>query len=197
MLYTALFGYLTRLQTITNQGDDSIKISLIEYPTDSDWMEVKRRALVTAGLSVKNAPTLEWKRKSLNARHSHIRRLWFSFYFEDIPFWVSVHFCRHVHAQPYVRSQRNDRQSDYDRNKAPQDAPVNMILDVNAEELMTIMNKRLCSKASEETRRVAELMREEVLKRCPEFSGFLVPMCDYHGGVCREMVPCGRCEYAE
>ena len=24
------------------------------------------------------------------------------------------------------------------------------------------------------------------------FKGLLVPMCEYHGGVCHEMYPCGR-----
>ena len=112
---------------------------------------------------------------------------------ENIPSWVSVHFVRHVHAQPFVKSQRNDRQSNYDRAKAPQDSPVNMIFDVNAEELMVIMNKRLCAQASKETQNVARIMRDLVLEKCPEFEGLLIPMCEYHGGTCHEMYPCGRC----
>ena len=170
-----------------------MEIKLIEYPTAQDWEAVKLRALVTMGLSPKTKPTLEWERKILEARHSPIRRLHFSFYMKDIPSWVSVHFVRHVHAQPFVKSQRNDRQSGYDRNKAPQDSPVNMIFDVNAEELMVIMNKRLCSQASKETQNVARIMRDLVLEKCPEFEGLLIPMCEYHGGVCHEMYPCGRC----
>lgn len=100
--------------------------------------------------------------------------------------------CRHVHAQPYVRSQRNDRQSEYDRNKAPQDSPVDMIFDVNAEELMVIANKRLCKMASPETRELVARMCDRVIDRCPEFEDFLVPMCEYTGG-CKEMGGgCGR-----
>lgn len=171
-----------------------MNITVLEYPTDNDWLEVKRRALVTAGLNIKNPPTEEWKKNILNARHSPIRRLHFSFLLEDIPSWVSVHLVRHVHAQPYVRSQRNDRQSVYDRNKAPQDAPVSMIWDMNAEQLMVIANKRLCMQASTETRMLIEEICRKVVELCPEFAGFLVPMCEYHGGVCHEMYPCGRCE---
>ena len=104
-----------------------MKITLLEYPVEQDWIEVKRRALVTVGKDKFAPPTDEWKDKILNARHSPIRRLRFSFLIEDIPSWVSVHLCRHIHAQPYVKSQRNDRQSKYDRGKAPQDAPVSMI----------------------------------------------------------------------
>ena len=171
-----------------------MNVTITEWPNDNDWLEVKKRALVTVGLKAKNAPDMEWKREILEARHSPIRRLRFSFFIEDLPSWVSVHLCRHIHAQPFVRSQRNDRQADYDRNKAPQDAPVSMIWDMNAEELMTIANKRLCAMASAETQAVVYQMCRQVIISCPEFEGFLVPMCEYHGNVCHEMKGgCGRC----
>ena len=168
------------------------EIVLTEFPTERDWVECKRRALITVGLKAKTPPDSEWKHSILEARHSPIRYLKFSFDLIGIPYWVSVHLCRHVHAQPYVRSQRNDRQDEYDRNGAPQDAPVNMILDVNAEELMVIANKRLCNQASQETHAVVRRMCDLVEERCPEFKGLLVPMCEYCGGVCHEMKPCGR-----
>ena len=166
-----------------------MKVTCIEYPTEQDWIACKERALVTVGLKAKTPPTDEWKKSILKARHSPIRRLRFSFYLEDIPYFVSVHLCRHIHSQPYVRSQRNDRQDNYDRTKAPQDAPINMIWDMNAEELMVIANKRLCNQASAETREVVRLMCQEVLKTNPEFEQFLVPMCEYVGE-CKEMKPC-------
>ena len=169
-----------------------MRIELLESPTEKDWLEVKRRALVTIGKSPIKPPSSEWKHNILEARHSPIRYLRFSFYFEGIPSWVSVHFVRHIHAQPYVKSQRNDRQSDYDRTKAPQDAPVNMIWDINAEELMVIANKRLCSQASSETRQAVIEMCRLVEEANPEFRGLLVPMCHYHNGKCHEMNPCGR-----
>lgn len=170
-----------------------MKITMLEYPGQNDWIEAKRRALVTVGKDTFLPPTEEWKRSILEARHSPIRYLRFSFLLEGIPSWVSVHLCRHVHAQPYVRSQRNDRQNDYDRNKAPQDAPVSMIWDINAEELMVIANKRLCNLASPETRAVVQEMCYQAREKCPEFIDVLVPMCVYHGGKCHEMHPCGRC----
>lgn len=168
-----------------------MKITCTEYPTNQDWIACKERALVTVGLNIKNPPDDTWKKSILKARHSPIRRLRFSFKLEGIPSWVSVHLVRHIHAQPYVKSQRNDRQNNYDRTKAPQDSPVNMIWDMNAEELMVIANKRLCNQASPETREVIKLMCEEVLKTNPEFREFLVPMCQYVGE-CKEMYPCGE-----
>lgn len=164
-------------------------VRLNEYPSEKDWIEVKRRALVTVGKDSETPPSMEWRRKILKARHSPIRRLFFSFYIV-CPYWVSVHLCRHIHAQPYVRSQRNDRQNEYDRNKAPQDETVSMIWDMNAEELMQIANKRLCLKASPETRAIVTAMCDLVLEKCHEFDNLLIPMCSYNGGVCHEMVPC-------
>ncbi len=173
-----------------------MKVKLTEYPNQNDWLEVKRRALVTVGKKPKTEPTAKWKRDILEARHSPIRRLFFSFYIE-CPYWVSVHLCRHIHAQPYVKSQRNDRQTDYDRNSAPQNETVCMIWDINAEELMVIANKRLCKQASKETRQVVQAMCDEVLKVLPEFKGLLVPMCVYHNGKCHEMFPCKKVGDAE
>ena len=166
-----------------------IKVTMTEYPGENDWLEAKRRALVTVGKTVKTMPTDDWKRKILMARQSPIRRLRFSFDIE-CPYYVSVHLCRHVHAQPYVRSQRNDRQVDYDRETAPQNQPIRMIWDMNAEELMTIANKRLCRKADPTTREVVRQMCELVVTHCPEFENVLVPMCEFCGGTCHEMEPC-------
>lgn len=169
-----------------------MKVELLEFPNEKDWYEVKRRALVTVGKSSFVDPSFDWKRKMLKCRHSPIRRLRFAFYLE-IPYWVSVHLVRHVHAVPYVKSQRNDRQTEYDRNAARQDEPVSMIWDMNAEELLTIVNKRLCNKAAKETREVVAEMCRLVTEACPEFADVLVPMCVYHGGVCHEFDSCGRC----
>lgn len=177
-----------------------MKVTMTEYPTEKDWLAVKERALVTAGLKVKNPPDMAWKKSILEARHSPIRRLRFAFFFEEIPYWVAMHLRTHVHDcpngdefAPYIKSQRNDRQDKYERGKAPQDQPVNMIIDMSGEQLMNLANKRLCAQASAETQAVVWQMCQQVICFCPEFEDFLVPMCDYHGGVCHEMYPCGRC----
>lgn len=168
-----------------------MQVKVIKYPTEEDWLFLMQCTLVTVGKEATKPPTEEFRRDILRARHSPIRVLQFAFYATDIPYWVSVHLCRHVHAQPFVKTQRNDRQSDYDREKAPQDAPVNMIWYMNAEELITIANKRLCKQASKETRELIKMICDEVVKVCPEFKDELVPMCVRNGGVCYEMFPCG------
>ena len=177
-----------------------VRIVLIGAPSEERWMEVKQRAFVTqvelgkTGAKLDDGtmtpPTSEWKYRILKARHSPIRHLEYSFLLEGLPSWISVHLVRHVHAQPYVKSQRNDRQNKYDRTKAPQDAPVDMIWDINGEELMVIANKRLCGQASQETRMVVKAMCALAEQHTPELEGLLVPMCVYQNG-CNEMRPCG------
>jgi hypothetical protein len=67
-----------------------------------------------------------------------------------------------------------------------------MILDVNAEELQVMANKRLCMKAAKLTRSVMGAMCELAVSVTPEIQPCLVPLCEYCGGVCHEMKPCGR-----
>lgn len=168
-------------------------IRLVRHPTDEDWMLVKQCTLVTVGLKSSKPPDDEWKKKMLRARHSPIRELRFVFLLEDVPYWVAMHLVRHhIGCQPYVRTQRNDRQTDYDRKKAPQDAPVSMMWSMNAEALLTIANKRLCEQAAPETHDVVEKMCALVARANPEFAPFLVPMCEYHNGICHEFNPCGK-----
>jgi len=169
-----------------------MKVELVKYPTDEDWKFVKDCTLVTIGKTSVNPPDLQWKRAILKARHSPIRELRFAFLLVDIPYWVSTHLVRHIHAQPYVKSQRNDRQKQYDRNKASQDTPVNMMWTMGAEELMIIANKRLCNLAAEGTREVVKRMCQLVEEKCPEFVDLLVPMCVWQGGICHEMFPCNK-----
>lgn len=174
-------------------------VKLLEWPGDKEWYEVKRRALRTVGLTPKTPPDAEWKHAILEARHSPIRFLRFCFDLQDVPYWVAMHLRTHVHNCPngdefalYIYSQRDDRQDKYERGKAPQDMPVNLMLDMSAEQLMNFANKRLCRLAAEETRQVVHSMCKLVSAVCPEFDGLLTPMCVYHGGVCHETKPCGR-----
>ena len=174
-----------------------MNVQIIKHPTEEDWLLVKKCTLVTVGKETNTPPTDKFKADLLRARHSPIRELKFVFYLTDIPYWVSTHLCRHIHAQPYVKTQRNDRQSNYDRNSAPQNAPVDMMWSMNAEELITIANKRLCNQASLETRELVKMICKEVEKVCPEFNNELVPMCVRNGFVCHEIFPCGRMSIEE
>lgn len=172
-----------------------MKVRLLSSPTWQDWIVVKKAAFRTIGKDAKIEPKMEWRRKMLKAVHSPIRLLNYTVLLESVPSWVSVHLVRHVHAVPFVTTQRNDRmdrEEGYDRRKAPQDTPVDMIWSFNAEELMTICHKRLCMLASKETREWVQEVVRVITKECPEWQGtdLLVPLCTYRGGICSEFMPC-------
>ena len=71
---------------------------------------------------------------------------------------------------------------------------MSMIYDVNAEELQVIATKRLCMKASLETRQIVQAMCNLAEEATPELHSLLVHLREYCGGVCNEMEPCGRNE---
>lgn len=168
-----------------------MKVEVLKNPGNEDWKEVKRRALITIGKKPVQEPGYEWAVKMLRCRHSPIRYLIFSFLLTDIPYWLSTELCRHhVGIEKYVRSQRDDRNnSDIPRAAKPQGAFVDMIIDVNADALMTIMHKRLCNCATKEMRELMQMIKESVIKTNPEFKDFLVPMCKYIGR-CDEIISC-------
>lgn len=170
---------------------ENIKIEILRNPTEADWKRCKELALNTVGKKhARNEITEEWKRQILKSEHSPIRTLMFTIRM-TIPYFASVHFSRHysgvVH---YVQSQRNDRQHNYDREKAPQDTLVIHTMDINAQALMNIARKRLCSMADPTTKYIMEQICEEVEKVNPEFKSFLVPMCEYLHE-CPEFNSCG------
>ena len=167
------------------------KIEILKYPTEEDWMLCKTCTLNTVGKSSTKMPTNEWKHKLLLSEHSPIRTLNFCIKM-IVPYYVSVHFVRHfIGVSHFVQSQRNNRQNNYDRTKAPQDALVSHIMYVNAQELMFMARRRLCTQADPFTRKVMEEICKQVIKLCPEFEGCLVPNCVYRNGRCDEFNCCG------
>lgn len=169
----------------------NFNVEVLKHPTEEDWMLCKRCTLVTISKDSNVPPTEEWKVRLLKANHSPVRTLQFCFRLTNIPYWVAGHLVRHVHATPFVSTQRNDRQEKYDRGEAPQNAPVDMCWYMNAEELITIAHKRLCHQASKETREVVQAICDAVIETNPEFKELLVPLCYYRNGKCTEFYPCG------
>jgi hypothetical protein len=166
-------------------------VEILKRPTEEDWMLCKQCTLNTVGKSSTKMPTDEWKHKLLLSEHSPIRTL--NFLIEmQVPYYVSVHFSRHfIGVTHFVQSQRNDRQDDYDRTKAPQDSPVSHMMYINAQELMFMARRRLCMQADPFTRRVMDEICRQVVELNPEFVGTLEPMCYYRGGRCTEFNCCG------
>lgn len=172
-----------------------MKVTLIYGPEERERMLLKRAIWITMGKRGEPAspPSHKLVRDVLTARHSPIRVLNFAFLIEDIPSNISTHLARHVHAVPYISTLRNDRQQHIDGDEAPRKTPVDMIFYCNAEELMVVANKRLCSMAAATTRHAVKMICEAAEEAVPELKGLLVPMCEYHGHVCHEINGCGRC----
>jgi hypothetical protein len=171
---------------------NNYKIEILKYPTEQDLLWCRQCTLNTVGKTTTRHPTEKWLKELLVAEHSPIRELWFGIKME-IPYWVSVHFVRHhIGVNHYVQTQRNDRQTKYDRNEAPQGQLVSHIMSVNAQELIFMAHKRLCKQASEETRQVMQEIVRQVIEVAPYMKDVLVPLCQYRNGKCTEMFPCKK-----
>ena len=169
---------------------DIARVEILRYPQFDDWLRCKELALNTVWRYNPTNVTGEWKRKILNAEHSPIRTLMFTIKM-TIPYYVSVHFVRHKYGvEHYVTSQRNDRQDKYDRNAARQDAIVVHIMDINAQSLINMARKRLCSKADPTTKLVMQMIKDSIDDVCPEIADIMLSECEYRGGKCHEFVSC-------
>ena len=155
-----------------------------------DWQEVVNDCRATVKKPpLGREPSAAWKKAILIAEHDPIRDIIIKFRWKDIKYWVAMHWKTHIW-RSRVDSQRNDRQSKYDRNKAPQDAKVDFIGDPNIQNLIDTMRKRLCRQADAETRAYAEDFKAALHEIQPEISDVLVPNCVYRCG-CPEMQSCG------
>ena len=155
-----------------------------------DWEEIVNdcRAAVKKPPLGKE-PSTKFKKDILIAEHSPIRDMEVKFKWDGIKYWIAMHWKTH-RWESRVNSQRNDRQSDYDREKAPQDAPVDFIGEANIQHTIDTWRKRLCRQASRETREYAEDFKRELHKVEPEWADVLVPNCIYRCG-CPEPTSCG------
>nr|DAI43229.1 MAG TPA: putative alternative thymidylate synthase [Caudoviricetes sp.] len=126
------------------------------------------------------------------SEHSPLRELEFDIKMYGIPYWVSNHFVRHVHAQPFVSTSRPDiTGSKVSRHDMRQDDLVNLQLSLNAQEIINISKLRLCNKASKETREVWYKVIDELVQIEPYLASACVPQCVYRG-FCPEPKSCGR-----
>lgn len=159
-----------------------------------DWREVVNDCRSTVGKGdLGKEPSTAFKRGILIAEHDPIRDIEIKFRWQNIPYWVAMHWKTHIW-RSRTNTQRNDRQGNYDRRKAPQDAPVDFTGDPNAQHLIDTMRKRLCYQASEETRGYAEDLKRTLHDVEPELSDVLVPHCVYRCG-CPELKSCGLWEH--
>lgn len=155
-----------------------------------DWKQIKNHCRRTMRKEfTEKEPTEKFKKTLLIAEHSPIRLLEFDWSWKGIPYWVSTEWSRHKF-EKFISSQRNDRQTEYDRNAARQDAPVDMDCYANEQNLIDAFRKRLCHCATDEARGLAEDFKRELSKTHKYEADVLVPNCIYRAG-CPELRCCG------
>lgn len=157
----------------------------------SSWRDVADAARTTIRLAGgEGEPSPRWKKRILLAEHSPIRKINVSWKWTNLPSWVSVHFVRHKFGiEHFVSTQRTDR-TGVDRNLQPQNAPVDHECFANAQAVMFISRRRMCSQASPETRAAWKLVVDALREIQPELAACCVPECVYRG-FCPEFKSCG------
>lgn len=155
-----------------------------------DWQEVVNDCRATvAKPPLGKEPSKEFKRSMVIAEHDPVRDIEIKFAWYSIPYWIAMHWKTHIW-RSRTNTQRNDRQSAYDRKKAPQDAPVDFIGDMNTQHAIDTGRKRLCYMAAPDTREYAEDFKIALHPEEPEISDGMVPNCIYRCG-CPEPNGCG------
>ena len=163
------------------------------------WQRVLNAARRTIGKKpLDKEPSDEWKSKMLLAEHSPIRLLEFDWTWEQIEQWVTTHLVRHHNGcEKFVHTQRGDRRTLYEeygvksRNELPQGALNTMDMTANAQSLINISRKRLCSCASKETREAWIQVKNAIAEIDPVMASKMVPECIYRGFCPEFMNPCG------
>ena len=165
-------------------------MKVTNFKHEDNWQDVKDATMNTIGKATGKYPDSEWKRQLILSEHSPIRKLKFAWRWVDLKSWDSVRFVRHTFGiDHFVKTQRTDRTGG-NRDELPQGNLVNHEVDANAQALINISRKRLCSCASPETREAWQAVKDEVAKTEPELASCMVRECVYRG-FCPEMFSCG------
>ncbi len=160
----------------------------------SPWTRALNAARRTIGKKpLDKAPSKSWEAKMLLAEHSPIRLIEYDWSWEDIKQWVTVHLVRHHEGcEKFVHSQREDRRDlKVSRDDLKQGSLNDMDMTANAQALINISRKRLCSCASKETREAWQAVKNGIAKIDPVMAEKMVPECIYRGFCPEFMHSCG------
>lgn len=193
-----------------------VKKPTVEVVRETGWDRAYAAALRTQGKDSKGkTPTDKWVVRSIMAEHSQIKLVEYRISFKDLRQWVGVHLLRHPFVLPFIHSQRSDR--DAERMNEAVDKVMSIIEDdvkndpdfnmrdyrfqgegndqdfyVNAQTLVNISRKRLCTTASRETRYAWAIVKNAIKEFDPMMAHCMVRQCVYRG-FCPEMHP--ACQY--
>ena len=160
----------------------------------TSWKRALNAARRTIGKNkLEKNPSKSWEAKILLAEHSPIRLVEYDWTWQDIMQWVTTHIVRHHEGcEKFVHSQRGDRRKlSVPRNELPQGELNDMDMTANAQAIINISRKRLCSCASKETREAWKQVIDEIRKIDPVLADKCVPECIYRGFCPEWMSSCG------
>ena len=160
---------------------------------NEDW----KRDLQEAAMNTINKKWNEGKeltedlfRKYIISEHSPIRGIELRITMNDIPYYNSVHFARHIHSIPYVTTHRPDRTGS---ERSISDTCVH-IFDINIQGLLDMARKRLCiGKCDRVTYDFMMAIKKSFIEKGSFYKvigDMLVPNCIYRSG-CPEFKSCG------
>lgn len=158
-----------------------------------DWKEIKNECRHTDNKEdTSKEATEKFVKQLLISEHSPIRLARIKWSWDGIKSWISVHFARHwLGWEKWVSTQRTDR-TGVNRDKSPQDTPINMDVEANAQALINVSRYRLCKQASKETREYMMDLKSSIKENGQkEISNVMVPNCIYRMG-CPEFKCCGH-----
>lgn len=155
------------------------------------WKEILNICRHSVGKDeINKEPSTEWKKRILLCEHSPIRIMTFKHTFKNIKYWISVHLTRHKFGiEHVVTTQRNDR-TGINRDEKTQSEKVNHYINANAQAIINISRKRLCTQSHPETRKEWIKFLQIVKESEPELYSVCKPECIYRG-FCPEFKCCG------
>lgn len=150
---------------------------------ETSWKRALNAARRTVGKEpLDKEPSDEFKYYSLMSEHSHIKLVEWLISFKSLKQWVGVHLLRHLFILPFIHSQREDRRKlNCKRDDLPQGELNDQDFVVNAQSLINISRKRLCNRASRETREAWQAVKDKIKEQDPVMAHFMVPNCVYRG----------------
>lgn len=138
-----------------------------------------------------NWPIVKW----LASEHSPIRGLVFRVKFHAIYKCASDHLARHKHGvEHFIETHRPDSLAKYGRTDEALDrgrfTRRDHTMIINAQALINMSKKRLCSAAEIYTIKAMKALKSEISKVNPEMASMMVPECIYRAGICPEGSNC-------